>query len=254
MGEATALRLAEAGCRVAVLDVELSRAEAVVGKIEAAGGSAFALAGDVLDDAKLKAVIAEADEKLGGIDVMATVIGMAAWSKLVDMPEEIWDLDQRRNLRYFFVAGKTVATAMMKRGTPGAMVCVASVDGVRSAPYHASYGAAKAGLVSLVKSMAVEWAESGIRVNAVAPGAIVSPRIPLRSEADERESAGPVPMKRRGFADDIAKAGLFLLSDMSAYMTGQTIAVDGGYLSQSVFDYSRALARVPSGGTMGASN
>ncbi len=248
MGEATVMQLARAGCRIAVLDLELSRAQTVVAKVEAEGGTAFAIAADALNDEKLKAAIIEADEKLGGIDVMATVIGMAAWASLLDMTEQTWDTDQQRNLRYFFVAGKTTAGLMLKRGKPGSIVCVTSIDGIRSSPYHGSYGAAKAGLINLVKTMAVEWSPRGIRVNAIAPGGTVSPRIPRGDDESERKMSEGVPMGRRGDGDGIAKAALFFLSEMSSFVTGQTLAVDGGYLAASLFDYGKLSGVGPSGG------
>jgi len=111
------------------------------------------------------------------------------------------------------------------------MVCIASVDGMQGSPMHAAYGAAKAGLINLVQSMAVEWAEHAIRVNAIAPGHIVTPRLydtPARVEW-YRESL--IPAKQRGTTDDIGKAALFLLSDLASYITGVTLPVDGGLMS-----------------------
>jgi NAD(P)-dependent dehydrogenase (short-subunit alcohol dehydrogenase family) len=182
MGEATVMQLANAGANVTVLDLEMSRAEAIAAKVKALGRKSWAVSANVLDDAALKAVIAKVDADMGGIDVMASIIGMAGWSKLVDMSEDLWDLEQNRNLRYFFIAARETAKSMMKHKKEGSIVCITSIDGVRSAPYHAAYGAAKAGLIGLMKSMAAEWAIDGIRVNAVAPGVIITPRIPLGNE------------------------------------------------------------------------
>jgi NAD(P)-dependent dehydrogenase (short-subunit alcohol dehydrogenase family) len=254
MGEATAMALARAGCRVAVFDYELERADRIVAQIEAEGGSAFSLHGDALDDSVLRTAIADADVKLGGIDVMASIIGMAAWSPLVEMATETWDLDHRRNLRYVFVAAQAVAQHMIDRGRGGAMVCIGSVDGIRSAPYHGAYGAAKAGLIHLVKTMAFEWASSGIRVNCVTPGSIVSPRIPLREPMLEREMVTGIPMGERGSAEDIAKAALFFLSDLARYVSGQNLAIDGGLLTGPLFDYGRPMSETGKGGTIGMPN
>ena len=251
MGEATAMALARAGCRVAVFDFELERAQSVVAKIEAEGGTAAAIQGDALSDEALRAAIKSADAAIGGIDVMASIIGMAAWSRLTDMTTETWDLDQRRNLRYFFIAAQTVANLMIERGKPGAMVCIGSVDGMRSAPYHASYGAAKAGLIHLMQTMAFEWAEHGIRVNCVTPGSIVSPRVPRGDPARDRSLAEGIPAGDRGEKEDIANAALFFLSDLARYVSGQNLAVDGALLTRSLFDYSARMAELPSGGTMG---
>jgi len=132
------------------------------------------------------------------------------------------------------------------------MVCVASVDGMRTAPFHASYGAAKAGLIHLMQSMAFEWAPHGIRVNCVTPGSIISPRVPFQEDPErERLFAEGIPMGRRGKAEDIANAALFFLSDLANYVTGQNMPVDGGLLSRSLFDSSKTAALVSGGGTLG---
>ena len=166
---------------------------------------------------------------------MASIIGMAAWGLLVDIDMATWDEDQNRNLRYFFLAAREVARSLMARQVSGSIVAVSSVDGMRSAPHHGSYGAAKAGLVNLNRTMAAEWSPYGIRANVVAPGPIVTPRIPHRGDAEERKMMVNVPMHRRGTVDDIAKAIAFFLSDMSPYVTGQTLAVDGGSLATNPF-------------------
>lgn len=251
MGESTVMQLVSAGCNVAVLDLEISRAEAVAAKVKTAGRKSMAISVNVLDDAALKDAIARVDREMGGLDAMASIIGMAGWSRLVDMSEKIWDMDQNRNLRYFFIAAREVAKSMMARKKPGSIVCITSIDGVRSAPYHASYGAAKAGLISLVKSMGIEWAEAGIRVNAIAPGVIVTPRIPLGDAARELAMTRGVPMGKRGNTDDIGKAALFFLSNQSSYVTGQTLAVDGGYLGASLVDYASIMSSMEAGGTLG---
>jgi len=251
MGESTVMRLAEAGANVTVLDLEISRAEAVAAKARAFGGKTWAVSANVLDDAALNAIIARIDADMGGIDSMASIVGMAGWNRLVDMSEAHWDMDQGRNLRYFFIAAREVAKSMMKRKKTGSIVAITSIDGVRSAPYHAAYGAAKAGLVGLVKSMAAEWGGDGIRVNVVAPGSIVTPRVPVVDAAGERAMSHGVPMGKRGTTDDIAKAVLFFVSEQSSYVTGQMLAVDGGYLAAPLFDYEGIFNSLKPGSTFG---
>ena len=121
-------------------------------------------------------MVDRAEAELGGLDLMVTVVGQAQYAPLLELTGDQWDLDHRRNLRYFFVAARAVAASLVRRKQPGVIVGITSVSGLQSAPKHAAYGAAKAGLVNLVKSMAVEWAPYGIRVNAVAPGSITTPR------------------------------------------------------------------------------
>lgn len=248
MGEATAKLLAKLGAHVAVLDLERARAERVANEVAASGVRSVAVSADVTDEAALVDAVARSEAGLGGLDGLATIVGMAAWSPILDMTAETWDMDHRRNLRYFFFAAREVARSLRRRQAPGSIVAVASVDGIVSSPNHAAYGAAKAGLINVVKSMAAEWADHGIRVNAVAPGGIVTPRLPLTDPEGERRSMAKLPMKRRGTTDDIAKAVVYFLSDMSPYVTGQTLAVDGGYTAVGVFDHK---VSVPSGGTLG---
>jgi 3-oxoacyl-[acyl-carrier protein] reductase len=235
MGEATVRLIASLGAHVAVADVEIERAEKVAADVAASGGTAMPFTFDVLDDAALVAGIARVQTDFGPLDGMATVIGMAAWGQLLDIDMATWDQDQARNLRYFFLAAREVARGLIARQAAGSIVCVSSVDGMRSAPNHGSYGAAKAGLINLVRTMATEWSPYGVRVNVVAPGPIITPRIPFMGDDQERKSMVNVPMHRRGTVQDIAKAIAFFLSDLSPYVTGQTLAVDGGSLATNPF-------------------
>ena len=231
MGESTAKFLARAGCGVAVADVVEERGDRVAGVVKELGQRSVSVVGDVLDDGQVKGIVERAEKGLGGLDVLVTIVGRASWNPILDMTPEQWELDHRRNLRYFFFIAREVARSMIDRGKPGAMVCIASVSGLQSAPSHASYGAAKAGLMNLVRTMAVEWAPHNIRVNAIAPGGIVTPRIPETPETIERSKRGLVPMKRRGTTDEIGKAALFLASDLASYVTGHTLPVDGGWMA-----------------------
>jgi NAD(P)-dependent dehydrogenase (short-subunit alcohol dehydrogenase family) len=235
IGEATVRLIAAHGAAVAVVDRELDRAERVANEVVASGGRARAYHIDVLDDAALVTGIAQIEAEFGPLDGMATVIGMAAWGSLIEMDMATWDEDHARNLRYFFLAAREVARSMLARQAEGTIVCVSSVNGIRSAPNHGAYGAAKAGLINLVSTMATEWSPFGIRVNVVAPGPIITPRIPHTGEAGERKMMVNVPMHRRGTVEDIAKAIVFFLSDLSPYVTGQTLAVDGGSLATNPF-------------------
>lgn len=235
IGEATVRLIAAEGAHVAVVDREIERASIVADDVRAHGGTAATFCIDVLDDDALVAGIAAIERDFGPLDGMATVIGMAAWGALIDIDMATWDTDQSRNLRYFFLAAREVARSMMARRASGSIVCVGSVNGLRSAPHHGAYGAAKAGLVNLAATMATEWSPFGIRVNVVAPGPIVTPRIPHTGADGERKMMVNVPMHRRGSVEDIAKAIAFFLSDLSPYVTGQTLAVDGGSLATNPF-------------------
>ncbi len=236
MGESTARLLARAGADVAVLDVDADRADCVAQAVRETGRRGEAIVADILDETEAAAAVAEAARRLGGLDVLVTIVGQALFTPLLSMTGEQWDADQRRNLRYFFVVGREAAKAMIAGGTGGAMCCIASVDGVQSAPFHGAYGAAKAGLIHLVSTMATEWADHGIRVNAVAPGNISTPRLPETPETREAMRQSLVPMARAGTTDEIGKAVLFLVSDMASYITGHTLLVDGGWMAANLFD------------------
>lgn len=235
MGESTSLTLAEAGCDIAVADIDRPRAEAVAERVRGLGRRATVVIADVLDDAGAESAIAQVERDLGRIDVLATIVGQAEWSKVLDVTPEIWDRDHRRNLRYFFFYAQAAARAMVRAGHGGAITAVASVSGIQSAPNHAAYGAAKAGLINLVRTMGVELAEKGIRVNAVAPGTIQTPRIAQNHNAGDWEQKirdSLIPFRRLGTTQEIADAILFLSSDLASFVTGQTLAVDGGFTAQ----------------------
>lgn len=236
MGEATSRLLAASGAHIAIVDRDAERAERVAAEVGRDGVTARPYAVDVTDDAALVELVAKVERELGPLNGLATVIGMAAWSSLLDLEMATWDSDQRRNVRYFFLAAREVARGLLARGAPGSIVAVGSVDGIRSAPGHAAYGVAKAGLINLAKTMAVEWSGGGVRVNIVAPGGIVTPRVPHSGDANEAKMMAGVPMRRRGTVEEVANAIGFLLSDLSSYVTGQTLAVDGGFEAATAFN------------------
>ncbi|MFC3174613.1 SDR family NAD(P)-dependent oxidoreductase [Novosphingobium bradum] len=239
MGEATCRLLASLGCNVTVLDIVAERAEGVAAALREMGVKALPITADVLDDAALVGAIDRAEREIAPLDGLVSIVGMAHMGSATDIPMEIWDLDHRRNLRYIFLAAREVARRLIARGAPGSIACVASVDGLKASTNHAAYGAAKAGLVHMAKSLAGEWSRHGVRFNVVAPGAMITPRIKAGAPEQEREMMKLVPMQRRGGVDDIANALVFFLSDLSGYVTGQTLAVDGGFSVVGPVDYSR---------------
>jgi NAD(P)-dependent dehydrogenase (short-subunit alcohol dehydrogenase family) len=237
MGESTSRFLARAGCDIAVIDIESERAERVAGVVGELGRRGVPIVGDVLDDAQVPTIVASVEQQLGNIDVMVSIVGGAAFGSLLDTTAEVWDQEFRRNLRYFFLCAREVAATMIRRGNPGAIVGIASVDGQRSAPGRGAYGAAKAGLISLVQqTMAVEWAPHHIRVNAIAPGHIVTPRLYDTPQRAAIYANSLLPARQRGATNDIGKAAaLFLASDLASYITGTTLDVDGGLLAANLF-------------------
>lgn len=250
-GEATAHVLATFGANVAILDLELDRAQKVAKDLEARGVKSMALSCDVLVEAELVGAIEKADTEFGPLDGMVCIIGMAGWAQITDMTTEIWDLDHQRNLRYFFWAARELAKRVLARNGKANICALASIDGIRGSAVHASYGAAKAGLIHLAKTMAIEWSGRGIRVNIVAPGSIITPRIPEGSVASEANMNAHVPLVRRGTTTEIAKAVCFFMSDLSSFVTGQVLAVDGGYTANGWPGMMESMSRIKVGGTMG---
>jgi len=234
IGERTALRLAAAGCNICVVDVAEDRAAAVVEELRKLGVKAASVVGDVTDPETVGKVVDEAWEAIGPLDGCVTIVGMSHQAPLLDMPLDMWTLDFNINIRHVFLLFQAVAKRMVAAERPGALACVTSVSGRQAAPNHAAYGAAKAGLAQLVKSMAIEWAPYDIRVNAVGPGTIITPRLPDTPQRIEEVRQSGIPMRRRGTADEIAKCLLFMMSDLASYVTGHNLMADGGWMAANL--------------------
>jgi NAD(P)-dependent dehydrogenase (short-subunit alcohol dehydrogenase family) len=222
IGRQASHALASVGARLACVDQEPDLAADIAGEL-----GATALSGNAYLRADMERMFDDADRALGGIDGVVDIIGMARYADIIEMSDEDWDWHFDIVLRHAFLAMQYAGRAMQAHG--GAMVFVASVSGITSAPRHAAYGAAKAGLMSLVRTGAVELGPHGIRVNAVAPGVVWTPRVSayLGEPGRERNIAN-TPLRRVAQPADIAAPLLFLASDLAAYVTGQTLAVDGG--------------------------
>jgi NAD(P)-dependent dehydrogenase (short-subunit alcohol dehydrogenase family) len=227
MGKESAKLLALAGASVAVVDIDEERARTIAGEITAGGGKAVPIRADALDRSQVEPVLRQVVRDLGGLDVLVTIVGMPSWSSVLDLTDETFDLDLARNMRYAVRWAQGFARLLGELGRGGAIVHIASVSGLQGSANHGAYGAAKAGLISLVKTMAVEWGGRGIRVNAIAPGATTTDRV-QRSPEINAGLAAAIPLGRPGEQMDIAKAVLFLASDLASYITGQTLVVDGG--------------------------
>jgi len=232
-GRACSLRLAAAGAAVACIDIDKVRADAIVAEIAAAGGTAFPVIADMTDQQQVERALAEAADLLGSIDVCVDIIGGPIWDKVEDADPDDWEWVIRANLTQVFYLFKQAGRHMIQQGTGGAMVTIASVDGTFASGYHASYGAAKAGVISLTKTFADELGKHGVRVNAVAPGNVGSGNEDQPEGQFAVNGINPLAAPR---TRDIANAVLFLCSELSARITGQTLIVDGGVTIKSLWD------------------
>lgn len=234
IGRATAVLLAKCGANVMVADVEEGPARSVADEVATFSVTSGVVVADSTEEVAAIDMVAATTSALGGVDGMVNIVGMAGWKTLFEMDEETWQLDLQRNLTQHFYVGRAVARAMIAQGTGGAMALVASVSGIYGAPNHGAYGAAKAGVMDLARTMSQEWAGYDIRVNAVAPDCIATPRVIATYAAqgldpnEEAAKKGVVPMARFGTPEEIAGPLVFLLSDLATFMTGQSLIVDGG--------------------------
>ena len=213
---------------MACVDVEATRAHEIADEV---GG--VAVVGDATRRADATELFDAATSALDGLDGVVDIIGMARYASVLDVDDGDWDWQFDIVLRHAYLAVQ-LAGRRLAAGSGGVLAFVASVSGLTSAPNHAPYGAAKAGLMALVRSAAVELGPAGVRVNAVAPGVVWTPRVSaqLGQEGEERNIAN-TPLRRVAQPADIAAALLFLCSDLASYVTGQTLVVDGGVGARS---------------------
>jgi NAD(P)-dependent dehydrogenase (short-subunit alcohol dehydrogenase family) len=235
IGRAASLLFASEGASVLCVD----RAEAVADTaeaIEAAGGRAAALTGDAGDEGFVQSYISAAQQRFGGLDVVWANAGISGgWVPYAEQDAAHWAEILRINLIGAFLAVKHASAAMIPAGK-GSIILTASVAGIRSGAGGSPYSASKAGVVSLAQTAANEFYGTGVRVNAIAPGLIETGMTrPIfegaRARGNEHKIGQLNPLTRYGVPDEIAHAGLFLASDDSSYVNGQTIAVDGGLSS-----------------------
>lgn len=230
LGRRFALTLAGRGARVALAARQVEKLAAVRDAIGDSGGQAAVCRLDVLDPAGIDAAVAEAEDALGPIDVLVNNAGVATTKPFLDQTEEDWDRVVDTNLKGAFLVAQAVARRMVRHGR-GSIVNIASVLGLDASSHVAPYGVSKAGLIHLTRTMALELARHGVRVNAIAPGYVETDlnRDFFGSPAGQKLIAG-IPQRRLGREEDLDGVLLLLASDASAYMTGSIVVVDGGFL------------------------
>lgn len=235
LGAYFAERLAAAGAHVAVAARRIDDAERVCHAIRGADGEATAVALDVTSRKSACEGVAMARAALGGLDILLNNAGVTETVSILDQDEASWDKILDTNLKGAFLAGQAAARLMVQDKRGGIIVNVASIIAFRIAGQVAAYAASKAGLLQLTKSMALEWARYGIRVNALCPGYIATDlnKDFFASEAG-RALIKRIPQRRLGTLDDLEGPLLFLCSDASRFMTGTSLVADGGHLISSL--------------------
>ena len=227
IGRAIAEALAKEGADLALCDCQVEWLNDTVAAVQALGRKAMPGAADVGDAAAVDAFVAKVQEHYGRIDILVNNAGITRDKLLIRMSDEDWDQVLRINLTGAFLLSRATAKIMMKQRS-GCMVNIASIIGLIGNAGQCNYAASKAGLIAVTKSMAKELAGRGIRVNAVAPGFIVSKMTDALSEEVRNQMMAAIPAGRFGTAEDVARSVVFLASDDAAYVTGQVLSVNGG--------------------------
>jgi 3-oxoacyl-[acyl-carrier protein] reductase len=217
------------GARVAIFERDperVARAEAEAG---ADGGDLLALEVDVRDGEAVARAVAETVRRFGGIDILVNNAGGVFAAPFLETSEKGWDALHNANLKHIYHCSQSVARWLIDHDRGGSMINLVSIEGVRAAPLYATYAAAKAGAINFTKTLALELAPNNIRVNAIAPDICMTEGMSALMDAASQERAKlTIPLGRLGDPADIGGVAVFLASDLSRYLTGQTLHVDGG--------------------------
>lgn len=227
IGRETALVFARAGAKVVVADFDSEAGENTAGEIIASGGQAIFSKVDVTDRENVQAMVEEAKERFGRIDILVNNAGITADAFLLKMTEAQWDRVIGVNLKGVFNCTQLVAPVMIEQGG-GVILNASSVVGVYGNIGQTNYAATKAGVIGMTKSWAKELGRKGIRVNAVAPGFIISEMTAKVPEKLLEVMKEKTALNRLGEVQDVAHTYLFLASDYASYITGQVLGIDGG--------------------------
>lgn len=227
LGKGVAIALGQNGAHVVCLARNAEKLASTVAEIEAAGGTAEALACDVTDRAAAKEAIESTNAKHGRIDILVNNAGITRDKLMRGMSDEEWDMVIATNLTSCFVCCRSAAGIMRKKKY-GRIINMASISGLIGNPGQANYSASKAGMIGMTRTMSKELVSRGVTVNAVAPGFIASEMTAELGDVVMEEVKKRIPAKRVGEVEDVAAAVLFLASKDASYISGQTIVVDGG--------------------------
>jgi len=233
IGAAVALALARDGFDVAVSSTRPEKLAAVVSEIEAAGARAVQVPLDVRSQESIDKAMAQVVSACGRLDVLINNAGVPLKKPALDVTPADWQEVIDVNLKGTFFMSQQMGRHLVKAGKPGCIVSIASTHGLVALASRSAYGIAKAAVMQMTRMLAIEWAEHGIRVNAVAPGRVDTPsRAWSLGEPGYRESAlARIPLRRFGTVDEVAAAVSYLVSPAASYITGQTLVLDGGLTS-----------------------
>ena len=233
LGRTMALEAVISGARIAVGSRTMSELETLRDEIEANGGHCFIHPLDVTDVASIQAFVEAVDAHLEGIDVLVNNAGYNKVGKILDYDEELYDLIVDANLKNVFFCSQIAARKMIERGIRGSIINISSQAGVVGAPERGPYSGAKGGVNNLTRTMAAEWAEHGIRVNAIAPTVT---RTPMAESAMKASQAFADAIKTKNLLrgdlaepEEMSAPVIFLASDAASMITGHTLVVDGGW-------------------------
>ena len=233
IGKGCALQLARAGCHIAIADLDEETATATAREIEALGRQAEVVVANVRDEDQVNAMVEEVVARLGGLDVAVNNVGNpTGLQPFLDYTTELWHDIVDQNLTSSFLCSQAEARSMVERGIAGRIVTIASSSGIVGAPNIVAYGAAKAGVIHMTKTLAMELAPHGIRVNCIVPGTHLTERAAANTDPATvafREAAAKAPPLAR-LGDPLETGGLavFFASRLSAYVTGHSLLSDGG--------------------------
>ncbi len=230
IGKGIALMFAEAGADVVVCSRDTDgRLEPTAEEIRKLGRRSLAIKTDVTQEAELENLVRKAKDEFGAIDILVNNAAAAVRAPVMEQSEEDWDKVVDTNLKSYFLCSRAVGRVMIEQKR-GNIINISSARGIKGAPGRVGYSVAKAGVIMLTRVLALEFVQYNIRVNAIAPGWIMTELTApqWKNPKIRKEIDATIPMGRWASADEMASVALFLASDMSGYVTGQTLAADGG--------------------------
>jgi NAD(P)-dependent dehydrogenase (short-subunit alcohol dehydrogenase family) len=239
IGFAISYRLAEAGAAIAIVDTNSERAQQARQELINCGFQSIFLQCDVSNESEVQDMVSAAVGELGGIDILVNNAGIYPRVLMAEMSGEDFEQVMAVNLKGAFLCSREVSRQMIRQRRGGCIINIASIDAVHpSSKGLSAYDASKGGVLSLTKSMALELGQHDIRVNAIAPGGIMTESMvsnvtgssTAQGKAELKAFMARMALGRMGDADDVGRVALFLASDLASYMTGSLVVVDGGYL------------------------